>query len=153
MVGHCRRRRRPGNGRARTLRGPRDHGVRLGAHVHLPNQTVGCQALYRCRLYIVKTIVMKKLKIRQKKSESLVDSCCEESDSRQSWLNSFMKKHWKGIRRNQTGLQSPYLKTFKGAQESIPSLSGREDSPICRIGPPGYIPWHNWFLGIDSWAP
>ncbi len=24
---------------------------------------------------------------------------------------------------------------------------------ICRTGPPGYIDWRNWFLGIDSWAP
>ncbi len=43
--------------------------------------------------------------------------------------------------------------TEKGAQESIPSLAGREDNPICRTGPPGYIGWRNQFLGIDSWAP
>jgi hypothetical protein len=47
--------------------------------------------LYRGRLFIVKTIVMKKVK-KAEKTEILVDSCCEKSDSRQSWLDSFMKK-------------------------------------------------------------
>ncbi len=31
--------------------------------------------------------------------------------------------------------------TFLGAQESIPSLAGRYDNPLCRTGPPGYIGW------------
>jgi hypothetical protein len=38
------------------------------------------------------------------------------------------------------------LYSILGAQESIPSLVGRCDNPICRTGPPGYIG------GIDSWA-
>ncbi len=49
-------------------------------------------------------------------------------------------------------LLSPYLYTFYRAQESIPSLAGRSDNPICRTGPPGYIGWQNRFPGIDSWA-
>jgi|688.fasta_scaffold467207_1 hypothetical protein len=39
------------------------------------------------------------------------------------------------------------------AQESIPSMAGRYDNPICRTGPPCYIGWRNRFLGIDSWVP
>ncbi len=30
---------------------------------------------------------------------------------------------------------------------------GTEKEQGCRIGPPGYTAWWNWFLGIDSWAP
>jgi hypothetical protein len=39
-----------------------------------------------------------------------------------------------------------------GAQESIPSMTGLYDNPICRTGPAGCIGWRNRFLGIDSWA-
>jgi hypothetical protein len=38
------------------------------------------------------------------------------------------------------------------ALESIPSLAGRYDNPICRTGPQDYIGWRNRFLGIDSWS-
>ncbi len=30
---------------------------------------------------------------------------------------------------------------------------GTEYELGCRIGPPRYIGWRNWFLGTDSWAP
>ncbi len=38
------------------------------------------------------------------------------------------------------------------AQESIPSLAGRYDSPFGRTSPPGYTGWRNGLIGIDSWA-
>ncbi len=34
--------------------------------------------------------------------------------------------------------------------DSLPA--GRNDNPIWRTRPPGYIGWRNRFLGIDSWA-
>ncbi len=38
-------------------------------------------------------------------------------------------------------------KPLKVPRESIPSLAGRCENPICCTGPPGYIGWRNRFLG------
>ncbi len=42
-------------------------------------------------------------------------------------------------------------KPFKEPRNWFPAWRACATTPFCRTGPPGYIGWRNWFLGIDSY--
>ncbi len=55
-----------------------------------------------------------------------------------SYSNQLIHKH---------GHAEPVFANLLRSVESIPSLAGRYDNSICRVGPPDYIGWRNRFLG------